>query len=89
MMDNYDRFVTDKRLKLHEIQNWVKVKQNDGKYYLGEFSPFLTSGSSGVNALITYHRKAVDVIQASLIAKYPFQPKRSLSRVGSRVGGVG
>ena len=34
MMDNYDRFVTDRRLKLHQIQDWVKVKQNDGKYYL-------------------------------------------------------
>jgi putative adenylate-forming enzyme len=78
MMDNYDHFVTDKRLKLHEIQSWVKDKQNDGKFYLGEFSPFMTSGSSGVNALITYHREAVEVIQASLLANYPFLTKRSI-----------
>lgn len=78
MMDNYDRFVTDKRLKLHEIRRWVKDNQNDEKLYLGEFYPFTTSGSTGANALITYHRKAVDVIQAGLFANYPFQPERSI-----------
>jgi phenylacetate-coenzyme A ligase PaaK-like adenylate-forming protein len=78
MMDNYDRIVTDKRLKLHKIQSWLKDKSNDGKFYLGEYSPFLTSGSSGTNALITYHRKAVDVIQASLFSVYNFQKRRSI-----------
>jgi phenylacetate-CoA ligase len=78
MMDNYDRLVTDKRLKLHEIQNWTKDQQNVGRLYLGEFSPCYTSGSTGQNALITYHRKAVEAIQASLMANYPFQPKRSI-----------
>jgi putative adenylate-forming enzyme len=87
MMDNYDRFVTDKRLKLHEIQTWAKDKQNDGNFYLGEFSPFMTSGSSGANALITYHRKALEVIQASLIANYPFQPKRSIYDHIHTIGG--
>jgi phenylacetate-coenzyme A ligase PaaK-like adenylate-forming protein len=77
MMDNFDRFVTDKRLKLHEIQNWLKDKQSAGKFYLGEFSPFLTSGSTGQNVLITYHRKAVEAFQANLFANYPFRPERS------------
>jgi putative adenylate-forming enzyme len=79
MMDHYDHFVTEKRLKLHEIQNWLKDKQNAEKYYLGEFSPFLTSGSTGKNALIIYHRDAVEVIQASLFANYPFLTKRSIN----------
>ena len=78
MMDNYDRFVTDRRLKLHEIQKWTKDPQNVEKFYLGEFSPFFTSGSTGQNALITYHRKATETIQASLLANYPFKPERSV-----------
>lgn len=78
MMDNYDRFVTDKRLKLREIQNWLKDNKNAGKYYLGNFSPFLTSGSTGENALVIYPRKALEAIQAGLLANYPFQPKRSI-----------
>jgi phenylacetate-coenzyme A ligase PaaK-like adenylate-forming protein len=78
MMDNYDRFVTDKRLKLYEIQNWVRDQQNDANFYLGEFSPFMTSGSSGEYGLITYHRKELDVVRASGLANIPFQPKRSL-----------
>ena len=78
MMDNYDRFVTDKRLKLHDIQNWLKDNQTSGKLYLGHFSPFLTSGSTGENALIIYPRKALEVIQAGLLANYPFQPTRSI-----------
>ena len=77
MMDNFDRFVTDKRLKLHEIQSWLKDKHNDGNYFLGEFAPFLTSGSTGENALVVYHRKAVDLIRANLFASYPFQSDRS------------
>ena len=77
--DNYDQFVTDKRLKLDDIQKWLKDKQNDGKFYLGEFSPFLTSGSTGINAVIIYHRRAVDVIQATLFANYPFQTRPSVN----------
>lgn len=72
MMENYDRFVTDKRIKFNKIQNWLEDKQNAGKFYLGEYSPLLTSGSTGENALIVYHRKAIEIIQASLIANYPF-----------------
>jgi phenylacetate-CoA ligase len=68
MMDNYDRFVTDKRLKLREIKKWLEDKQNIGKYYLGEFSPFLTSGSTGEPAVITYHRKEADIIQTNVFA---------------------
>ena len=45
MMDNYDRFVTDKRLKLDQIHDWVKDEKSDHSFYLGKFSPFLTSGS--------------------------------------------
>jgi len=47
MMYNYNSFVTDKRLRLQEIQQWQSSKNNNGKLYLDEFIPIPTSGSSG------------------------------------------
>ena len=64
MMDNFDRFVTDKRIKLEKIQSWLSNNENVGKLYLGEFLPIPTSGSIGEYALVLYHRKALDLIQA-------------------------
>jgi phenylacetate-coenzyme A ligase PaaK-like adenylate-forming protein len=69
MMENYDRFVTDERLKLREIRSWKNDKKNDGKMYLDEFIPIYTSGSSGETALVIYHRKALEQVQASLFAR--------------------
>jgi len=69
MMENYDRFVTDKRLKLREIQDWRRDEKNDWKRYLGEFLPIYTSGSSGETALIIYHQKALELVQANLFAR--------------------
>lgn len=79
MMANFDRIVTDKRLKLRKIQKWVADKNKDGKLYLGEFSTIPTSGSTGESALIVYHRKALDLIRASLFARYPLQTKLTVS----------
>ena len=78
MMDNFDRFITDSRLKLREIQKWIADKNNYGKFFLGEFLPIPTSGSSGEYALVVYHRKALDLIQASLLARHPLDAKRSV-----------
>jgi phenylacetate-coenzyme A ligase PaaK-like adenylate-forming protein len=69
MMENYDLFVTDKRLKLREIQNWRKDETNDWKRYLGDFLPIYTSGSSGETAVIVYHFKALELVQANLFAR--------------------
>lgn len=45
--------------------------------YLGEFLPILTSGSTGEYALVIYHRRALDLIQAGLFARHPLHAKRS------------
>ena len=77
MMNNFDRFITDSRLKLRDIQEWIADKNNYGKLYLGEFLPIPTSGSSGENAVAVYHRKALDLIQAGFVARQPLRAKRS------------
>ena len=77
MMDNFDLLVTDPRLKLREIQEWLADNNNYGKLYLNEFLPILTSGSSGEYAMVVYHRKALDLIQASLFARQPLLARPS------------
>lgn len=78
MMNNFNRFITDSRLKLREIQEWIADKNNFGKLYLGKFLPMPSSGSTGQYALVVYDRKAMDLIQASLLARHPLQTKHSL-----------
>ena len=95
MRGNFDRFVTDKRLKLLEIRNSMQDKKNDGSLYLGEFIPIYTSGSSGETALIIYNRKALEIVQASLFARsslantkrplYHMAKTLSLSLLGKKV----
>ena len=76
MMNNYDRFVTDNRIKLHEVQSWLRDENNDSKWYLGRYLPIPSSGSTGEYALVVYHRKALESVQASLFARHPLDASR-------------
>lgn len=69
MMDNFDDFVTDKRLKRAELRKWLSDKNNLGKMYLNHFIPFQTSGTTGENALIVYNRKSMDWVHSTVIAR--------------------
>ena len=40
MMVNFDRFVTDKRLKYEEIRIWLENNNGTGQLYLNQFIPF-------------------------------------------------
>jgi phenylacetate-coenzyme A ligase PaaK-like adenylate-forming protein len=77
MMGNFDRFVTDSRLKFQEIKEWIADKKNYGKLYLDEFYTIPTSGSSGEFALVIYHYNAINLIQASLFARHPLEARPS------------
>ena len=74
MMANFDDFVTDRRLKRAEIAKWLQDKSHLGRMYMGRFIPFQTSGTTGVNALVIYDRRALDFVHAALIARHA-QPK--------------
>ena len=79
MMDNFDRFVTDRRLKLQEIQDWRSDKTNTWKRYLGEFIPVYTSGTSAETALMVYDSRALELVQAGLLARsFPADKERPL-----------
>ena len=75
MMKNFDRLVTDKRLKHYEIRNWLEINRGTGRLYLKEFIPFLTSGTTTEPALVIYSRRAMDVVHAGIVARQPFVEK--------------
>jgi phenylacetate-coenzyme A ligase PaaK-like adenylate-forming protein len=56
MMENFDRFVTDTRLKLADLQTHIRQITRD-EYYLGEYRVFTTSGSSGQKGVFVSNRR--------------------------------
>ena len=56
MLENYDRLVTDPRLKLREIESHIDGLTRD-TYYLGEYRVLSTGGSSGLNGVFAFNRK--------------------------------
>jgi phenylacetate-coenzyme A ligase PaaK-like adenylate-forming protein len=53
MMENFDRFVTDPRLKLTELQAHLSQIPRD-EYYLGIYRVLTTSGSSGMKGVFVF-----------------------------------
>ena len=56
MMENFDRFVTDPRLKLTGLQAHISQLTRDD-YYLGEYRVVTTAGSSGMKGVFVFNRK--------------------------------
>lgn len=55
MMENFDSFVTDPRLKLAGLQDHIG-RINDDKYYLNEYRVLTTSGSTGQQGIFVFNR---------------------------------
>ena len=64
MMENFDRFVTDPRLKLKELQVHISQLTRD-EYYLGEYRVLTTAGSSGMKGVFVFNRKEWSTTLAS------------------------
>jgi len=64
MMENFDRFVTDPRLNLTELQAHISQLTRD-EYYLGEYRVVTTAGSSGMRGVFVFNRKEWSTILAS------------------------
>lgn len=52
--------------------------KNQGKFYLKEFAPFLTAGSTGESALVVYNRKTLGRLQATIQARLPLDRQISM-----------
>lgn len=70
MMENFDDFVTDRRIRKADIHQWLGNEKNYGKMYLEKYIAFKTSGTTGENALVIYDRHAMDFVHAALIARH-------------------
>lgn len=66
IMENFDRIVTDSRLKLSDLEKHV-VQLSGDEYYLGEYRALTTGGTTGLKGLFVYDRKAWSHVQATLL----------------------
>lgn len=65
VMENFDRIVTDQRLKIDRINDYIKDLTYDD-YYLGEYRVLTTTGSTGLRGIFVYNRLAWSVIIAAV-----------------------
>jgi phenylacetate-CoA ligase len=65
VMDNFDRVVTDDRLKLSQLYNYIDNLTRDD-YYMGEYRVLTTSGSTGLKGVFVFDREAWVHILASI-----------------------
>jgi len=56
LMDEWDRIVTDPRLKLREVEAHLAEGRTD--LFRGEYRPFATGGTTGERAVVIYSREA-------------------------------
>ena len=78
VMENFDRIVTDQRLKIDHINDYIKNLTFDD-YYLGEYRVLTTTGSTGLRGIFVYDRTAWSIIIAAV--------NRALSVAGLSAGG--
>jgi phenylacetate-coenzyme A ligase PaaK-like adenylate-forming protein len=64
MMDNFDGFVTDPRLKRADLEAFMSDPARLGQLYLGEFAPSRTSGTQGIQAIIVQNRRMLETLFA-------------------------
>lgn len=64
MMENFDDWVTDPRLKLAEIERQIVTDPGE-QYYLGEYRIVATAGSSGLRGIFVYDRAEWAVVIAA------------------------
>jgi phenylacetate-CoA ligase len=64
MMKNFDRFLTNRRLKEADLEAFVSDPERLGEWYLGEYAPTRTSGTQGMKALIVQDRAMLDLLFA-------------------------
>lgn len=57
MMENFDAFVTDPRLKLQELQAHISRIGRDDAFHLDEFRVHTTSGSTGLKGMFVSNRE--------------------------------
>jgi phenylacetate-coenzyme A ligase PaaK-like adenylate-forming protein len=87
MMENFDQFLTDRRLQRVAIERFVSDPHRLGQWYLGRFALSRTSGTEGLQALIVQDRGMMDLLFALQITGsnlFPRSPAAILNRLVQR-----
>ncbi|MEA2102063.1 MAG: hypothetical protein U9P80_05760, partial [Thermodesulfobacteriota bacterium] len=82
MMDNYDRFVTDPRLKIKDLQAFLSDRSNAAKPFKDDFVVINSSGTSGEMGTMAYHWREFDHAFASAMARGNSFPVTLRSLIG-------
>ena len=61
IMENYDRWTTDPQVKLEDVREFVRNKDNIGRPYCGKYLVASTSGSTGYPLHFLMNKKIVNV----------------------------
>ena len=69
LMDNFDRAVTDTRLRKRDLERWMYENRNPAASYLNEFVVFHSSGTSGHAGVFVYSQ-AERRFAGSIVASY-------------------
>jgi phenylacetate-coenzyme A ligase PaaK-like adenylate-forming protein len=69
VMRNFDNFLTDRRLRLAELEEFVSDPSRLGQWYLGEFAPSRTSGTQGLKAMIVQDKHMMELLFAVQIVR--------------------
>ena len=69
MMDNYDEFVCDRRLRKKELETFLEDPANLGKKFKGCFTVMHTSGSTGRLGFFAYDNKAWNITKSLAITR--------------------
>jgi putative adenylate-forming enzyme len=91
MMEHFDDFVCDPKLKREELEKFVSDPANRGKNYLGRYHVVHTSGSSGTIGLFIYGPGDWDMLMALVLArvtktKINFRRKIRMAYIGATDG---
>jgi phenylacetate-coenzyme A ligase PaaK-like adenylate-forming protein len=65
----FDDVVTDRRLRLDQLQQFVADPANLGRWYLGRYAVSHTSGSQGSPLLIVQDRRSLEILFATMSSR--------------------
>lgn len=87
LMENFDDVVTDRRIKLRDLEAFMSDPQRLGEWYLGEYAVSRTSGTQGMQAVIVQDRRMMELLFALQMTRgtvFPTTPWGIISRLFRR-----
>jgi phenylacetate-coenzyme A ligase PaaK-like adenylate-forming protein len=84
MMEYFDEYVTDRRLRRADLEEFVSEPDRLGQWYQGRYAVSRTSGTQGLKAMIVQDRGMMELLFALQIARpnlFPATPAAALQRL--------